>query len=58
LVLGWKDFNGTSDFYSLTQGERRIKRIPPQPDPLLLVERWDLQRERRDERKKLKTPSP
>jgi hypothetical protein len=28
LVLGWKEFNGIPHFYSLPDGERRIKRIP------------------------------
>jgi len=34
LVLGWKEFNGTPHFVSLPQGERRIERISPHPDPL------------------------
>jgi len=33
LVLGWKEFNGTSHFYSLPQGERRVERISPSPLP-------------------------
>jgi hypothetical protein len=34
-----KEFNGTPHFYSLLQGERRIERIPPHPDPLPQGER-------------------
>jgi hypothetical protein len=34
LVLGWKDFNGTPQFCSLPQVERKIERISPHPYPL------------------------
>jgi hypothetical protein len=34
LVLGWKEFNGTPHFCFLPQGERRIRRMLPHPDPL------------------------
>jgi hypothetical protein len=33
LVLGRKEFNGISHFYSLPQGERKIERISPSPLP-------------------------
>jgi len=37
LVLDWKEFNGTPQFCSLPQGER--KEYPPHPNPLPLVEK-------------------
>jgi len=33
LVLGWKEINGTTQFCSLLDGERRIGRISPSPWP-------------------------
>jgi hypothetical protein len=39
-----KEFNGTPHFYSLPQGERRIKRVPPHPTLSRGVERKKMKR--------------